>query len=56
MGLTRGDVVARNLDLIQTRNWIDIPCLLTSGKVAKITFEKGAVGDKVIGDAIQSWQ
>ncbi len=56
VGLTRGDVVARNLDLLQSRNWIDVPCLLASGKIAKVTFEKGATGDKLLSDAIQSWQ
>jgi hypothetical protein len=30
--------------------------LLSSGKVAKITFEKGTSGQRVIEDAIQSWQ
>lgn len=56
VGLSRGDAVSRNLDLIKTRNWIDIPILLTSGKVAKVTFEKGATGQQVIDEALQSWQ
>lgn len=56
VGLSRGDAVARNLDLLQSRGWVDVPCTLASGKIAKITFEKGTAGDKLLGDAIQSWQ
>ncbi len=56
VGLSRGDVVARNLDLLQSRNWIDVPLLFASGKVAKITFEKGPMGERLINNAIQSWQ
>lgn len=56
VGLSRGDAIARNLDLMKTRNWIDIPILLTSGRVAKVTFEKGATGQQVIDEALQSWQ
>ena len=56
VGLTRGDMVSRNLDLLQSRNWIDVPCRLASGKIAKITFEKGTAGDKILTDAVQSWQ
>jgi hypothetical protein len=56
VGLSRGDATAHNLDLIETRNWFDIPLLMSSGKVAKITFEKGTTGQKVIDSVIQSWQ
>lgn len=56
VGLSRGDAVAHNLDLMKTRNWIDIPILLTSGRVAKITFEKGTTGQQVIDEALQTWQ
>ncbi|WP_131118263.1 hypothetical protein [Lichenihabitans psoromatis] len=56
VGLTRGDVESRNLDLIKSRNWFDVPLLLVSGKVAKITFEKGTSGQRIIESAIQSWQ
>lgn len=56
VGLSRGDATARNLDLIKSRNWFDIPVLLGSGRVAKITFEKGTTGQKAIDDVLQTWQ
>ena len=56
VGLSRGDAMARNLDLIRTRNWFDIPVLLTSGKVAKITFEKGSAGQQIVDNVVQGWQ
>ncbi len=56
VGLTRGEATQRNLDYIKTRNWFDIPILLASGRVAKITFEKGDPGQKAIDEVMQSWQ
>ena len=56
VGLSRGDAMAHNLDLIKTRNWFDIPLLMNSGKLAKITFEKGVTGTKIVDAVIQSWQ
>ena len=56
IGLTKGDPAqARNLDLIRTAGWFDVPLLLANGKVAKITFEKGASGQKALSDALASW-
>ncbi|HVB88604.1 MAG TPA: hypothetical protein VND97_00235 [Beijerinckiaceae bacterium] len=56
VGLTSGDPVeSHNLDLIRKRAWIDVPLLLTNGKVAKITFEKGVSGEKALNDALASW-
>ena len=57
IGLTQGDAaVARNIDLIKSRQWFDIPLLLSDNKVAKITFEKGDPGDRAIDDALAAWQ
>lgn len=56
VGLSRGDATARNLDLIRSRNWFDVPVLLASGRVAKITFEKGADGQTIVNNVLQSWQ
>ena len=57
VGLTRGDAeTARNIDLLSTRNWIDIPVLLTNDKLAKITFEKGATGDRAMAEAMAAWK
>lgn len=56
IGLARGDMETRNLDLLKTRGWLDLPLALTNGKIAKFTLEKGVSGDRVINDAIANWQ
>ena len=56
IGLSRGNVEATNLELIKTREWIDIPMLLGNGRVAKLTFEKGQGGSRAIAEALASWQ
>lgn len=56
VGLSRGDATQHNLDLIKTRNWFDVPILLASNKVGKITFEKGGPGERAIADVVQSWR
>ncbi len=38
----------RNIELMTSRNWIDIAFLLADGREAKITFEKGVPGDQVL--------
>lgn len=55
IGLARGDLEKRNLDLLRTRGWFDLPILMTNGRVAKLTLEKGASGARVIDDAIAAW-
>jgi len=56
IGLARGDLVARNIDLLKNRGWLDLPLAMTSGKIAKFSLEKGASGARVINDAITSWE
>jgi hypothetical protein len=56
IGLNRGDAEAANIDLIKQREWFDIPILLANGRVAKLTFEKNASGDRAVQDALASWQ
>ena len=56
VGLSPGNAETANLDLIKQLQWIDIPMLLTSGKIAKLTFEKGDSGQRDITDAIAAWQ
>jgi hypothetical protein len=56
IGLTKGNPEATNLDLLKTRQWIDIPMLLADGRIAKLTFEKGVAGLRATEDAIASWQ
>ncbi len=48
--------VERNVDLIRTRNWIDIPVRFASGKRGIIAFEKGLSGDQRIVEGFRSWQ
>jgi hypothetical protein len=55
VGLARGDFENRNLDLIRSRAWIDVPMLLKSKRVAKLTLEKGVSGDRAITDALAAW-
>lgn len=57
IGLTQGDAaVARNIDLIKSRQWFDIPLQLSDNRIAKITFEKGDPGERAIADALAAWQ
>ena len=57
VGLIRDDnLTARNLELLKGRAWIDVPMKLTSGRIAKITFEKGALGERLLGDALEAWK
>lgn len=57
IGLRAGEVaLTRNLDLLETRAWFDLPLLLNNGKIAKITFEKGITGQRMLESVIASWQ
>ncbi len=56
VGLARGDAEASNLDLLRSREWLDIPIVLANGHIAKLTFEKGPSGQRVLDDAMASWQ
>ena len=56
VGLTRGNAEASNLDLLTSREWIDVPMLLSNGKIAKLTFEKGPTGVRAITDALAAWK
>ncbi len=56
IGLTRGATAeSRNVDLIRNRGWFDVPLLLSDQRIAKITFEIGSSGERMINDAIKSW-
>jgi hypothetical protein len=44
-----------NLKEIAERSWFDIPMELDDGHIAKLTFEKGADGNRIISDAIAAW-
>jgi hypothetical protein len=54
--LSQGDSAApHNLDLLTTRGWFDVPILLSNDKIAKLTFEKGPSGDRILAEAIAAW-
>ncbi len=55
IGLIRGEAEARNLKLLRSPWVIDLPMQLSDGRVATINLEKGAAGDRVFADAIDSW-
>jgi len=56
VGLSNGDkIVSRNMELMRDRGWVDIPMVLSNGRIAKLTFEKGASGDRVLAQAMQAW-
>lgn len=50
------DVIARNMELLSTRGWIDIPVVYRNGRRALITMDKGADGAKVFDEVIREWK
>ena len=57
VGLNRTEAdAAHNVDLIATRPWFDFPMLLSDDRIAKLTFEKGADGDRVMAEALAAWK
>jgi hypothetical protein len=57
VGLNRGDAeLAHNVDLVANRGWIDFPMLLNDDRIAKLTFEKGADGERIVNDALAAWK
>ena len=57
IGLNRGDSdVARNLQEVAERGWFDFPMQLDDDRIAKLTFEKGADGDKIVAQALAAWK
>ena len=57
VGLNRGDAeLARNVDLLANRGWFDFPMLLNDDRIAKLTFEKGADGERIVNDALAAWK
>jgi hypothetical protein len=57
VGLNRTDTDAQhNLDAIGAGGWFDFPMLLPDGRIGKLTFEKGADGDKIVAAALAAWK
>ncbi|PZU19263.1 MAG: hypothetical protein DI589_21755 [Shinella sp.] len=50
------DARATNLELLKTRDWIDIPVTYRNGRRALITMEKGVTGTEAFNKAIAQWQ
>lgn len=48
--------IDRNVELMQTRSWIDIPLRFASGRRGIITFEKGVSGSQTLADAFGRWR
>jgi hypothetical protein len=49
------DARATNLQLLTTRNWIDIPVSYRNGRRALLTMQKGAEGVKAFDTALKAW-
>jgi hypothetical protein len=46
----------QNVDMLRSMNWFDVPMSLANGKIAKVTFEKGPAGDKILNDVLAEWK
>jgi hypothetical protein len=46
----------QNVEMIRNMAWFDIPMSLADGRIAKLTFEKGAVGTQIIDDVFTGWR
>ena len=49
------DVVASNIELMRTRNWIDIPITYRNGRRALLTLDKGTDGAALFESVIKEW-
>lgn len=49
------DARKANLDLMATRNWIDIPVTYRNGRRALLTMDKGGTGTDAFNTAIKEW-
>lgn len=49
------DVVKRNMELLSTRGWIDIPITYRNGRRALITLDKGTTGGNVFQQVMREW-
>ena len=50
------NLATRNLELIRSRGWFDLPVRLSDGRIAKITLEKGQLGERLLTQALDAWQ
>jgi hypothetical protein len=49
------DARARNMELLRSRNWIDVPLVYTTGRRALLTLQKGPQGTNAFNEAISQW-
>ncbi|HXT08082.1 MAG TPA: hypothetical protein VN715_14225 [Roseiarcus sp.] len=57
VGLNRNAAdVTRNTQEIAERTWFDFPMQLDDDRIAKLTFEKGADGEKIVAEALAAWK
>lgn len=50
------DAVKTNLNLLRSRDWMDIPVTYSNGRRALLTLQKGPDGQKVFDEVISGWQ
>lgn len=56
VALTQSEAITkRNVDAMLARGWVDIPMKLADGRLAKITIEKGAPGERIFKEAFERW-
>ncbi|MGC1780445.1 MAG: hypothetical protein WBB34_21120, partial [Xanthobacteraceae bacterium] len=56
IGLSAVDTdMQRNVDLLKTRPWFDIPIVYNNGGRAILALEKGPPGDRAFADAFAAW-
>jgi hypothetical protein len=49
------DARTTNLELMRSRNWIDIPIAYRNGRRALLTLQKGPDGERAFNEAIREW-
>ncbi|WP_377290753.1 hypothetical protein [Rhizobium sp. SG2393] len=49
------EAVTTNLQLLESRSWIDIPITYRNGRRALLTLEKGQTGTQAFNTALQAW-
>lgn len=49
------EAIAKNMELLRTRSWIDIPITYRNGRRALLTLDKGAAGTEAFDKVLKSW-
>ena len=45
----------RNLQVLRTQQWVDLPFVYNNGRRAVLAFEKGGAGEKAMAEAFAAW-